>query len=252
MGAPKKQRPQLLPAVLACGGLIGCCFLLFPCDAFVPAPSNDALHAPRTSGARSDDLTPSAVAAGLVALFAASETANAANISPLDHGMPGMLESGMLQGILEKCVFGGLLMATVSSWWRGTVGSRQAALQEEGEKPVSFWAIAWSCLSLVFLLSDRWYESGHFPLSNMYESLMFLAWGVTAVTLYFASSEGSSQKVGVNSSRAEATSDIAVWHRLPPWPLWLLRHSHCRRSCKRLLRLCLHCNQTGSSCMSLW
>jgi len=212
MGAPKKQRPQLLPAALACGVLITCCFLRSPCRSFVPAPSNDALHAPRTTGARSDEITGSASVAGLIALFATSETANAANISPLDHGMPGMFESGMLQGIFEKCVFGGLLIATISSWWRGTVGSRQAATQEASDKPLSFWAIAWSCLSIVFLLSNRWYESGHFPLSNMYESLMFLAWGVTAVTLYFATSEGSSQKVGVNKSRAEATSDIAaVW-----------------------------------------
>jgi len=210
MGVLQKQRrPRLLPAALACGVLLTCCFLPSPCRSFVPAPSNKAL---RATSARLDGQDTSLSAAGLVALFATSETANAANISPLDHGMPGMLESGMLQGILEKCVFGGLLMATVSSWWRGTIGSRQAALQEKGEKPVSFWAIAWSCLSLVFLLSDRWYESGHFPLSNMYESLMFLAWGVTAVTLYFATSEGSSQKVGLNSSRAEATSDIAaVW-----------------------------------------
>eukprot|EP00419_Tripos_fusus_P013045 CAMPEP_0172669956 /NCGR_PEP_ID=MMETSP1074-20121228/10009_1 /TAXON_ID=2916 /ORGANISM="Ceratium fusus, Strain PA161109" /LENGTH=46 /DNA_ID= /DNA_START= /DNA_END= /DNA_ORIENTATION= len=44
----------------------------------------------------------------------------------------------------------------------------------------------------------------------MYESLMFLAWGVTAVTIYFANSEG--QNVGANTSRTEATSDIAaVW-----------------------------------------
>jgi len=253
MGAPKKQRPQLLPAALACGVLITCCFLRSPCRSFVPAPSNDALHALRTASARADQLTASASAAGLVALFATSDTANAANISPLDHGMPGMFEPGMLQGIFEKCVFGGLLIATISSWWRGTIGSRQAATQEAGEKPLSFWAIAWSCLSLVFLLSDRWYESGHFPLSNMYESLMFLAWGVTAVTLYFATSEGSSQKVGVNKSRAEATSDIAaVWASPTALAIVAFATLSLPKQLQRLLHLCLHCSQTGSSCMSLW
>mmetsp|Transcript_23936 Transcript_23936/g.46567 ORF Transcript_23936/g.46567 Transcript_23936/m.46567 type:complete len:478 (+) Transcript_23936:30-1463(+) len=211
MGAPQQQRrPQLLPVVLACGILISCWILLFPCRNFVPGPTNAALPTPRTTGVSSDENTASVSVAGLMAFLAKGETASAADISPLDHGMPGMLESGMLQGILEKCVFAGLLLATISSWWRGTVGSRQAAAQAAGEKPVPFWALAWSCLSIVFLLSNRWYESGHFPLSNMYESLMFLAWGVTAVTLYFANSE--SQNVGVNSSRAEATSDIAaVW-----------------------------------------
>jgi len=204
MGTPQKQRrPQLLPAALAC------CFFLSLSSSFVPAPSNK-LRAPETKGARSDEQAASASAAGVLALFAASATANAADISPLDHGMPGMLEAGMLQGIFEKCVFGGLLVATVSSWWRGTVGSRQAATQDAGEKPTSFWALAWSCLSLVLLLSDRWYESGHFPLSNMYESLMFLAWGVTAVTIYFATTDR--ERIGASSSREEATSDIAaVW-----------------------------------------
>lgn len=34
-------------------------------------------------------------------------------------------------------------------------------------------------LSLLVLLSLRWIESGHFPLSNLYESLMFLSWALT-------------------------------------------------------------------------
>lgn len=112
----------------------------------------------------------------------------------------------MLQGVFEKCVFGGLLSSTILAWWRGTLGSGQAQNQEAGGKPFTFWALGFSCLSLVVLLSDRWYESGHFPLSNMYESLMFLAWGVTAVTLYFSWSEQQQRR------NSEATSDVAaVW-----------------------------------------
>jgi len=38
-------------------------------------------------------------------------------------------------------------------------------------------------VALASLLATRWAESGHFPLSNMYESLLFLAWGVTSVHL---------------------------------------------------------------------
>jgi cytochrome c-type biogenesis protein CcsB len=32
-------------------------------------------------------------------------------------------------------------------------------------------------------LINRWIESGHFPLSNLYESLLFLSWGITSIYL---------------------------------------------------------------------
>lgn len=38
-------------------------------------------------------------------------------------------------------------------------------------------------LSLFLLLTLRWVESGHFPLSNLYESLMFLSWSLTTIHL---------------------------------------------------------------------
>lgn len=43
--------------------------------------------------------------------------------------------------------------------------------------------IASANLSLSCLLTIRWAESGHFPLSNLYESLLFLAWGFTTFHL---------------------------------------------------------------------
>ena len=36
---------------------------------------------------------------------------------------------------------------------------------------------------LLFLLLFRWKEDGHYPLSNIYESLIFLAWSITFVDL---------------------------------------------------------------------
>nr|UCS09652.1 heme attachment to plastid cytochrome c [Oedocladium prescottii] len=36
---------------------------------------------------------------------------------------------------------------------------------------------------LVGLLLFRWQNSGHFPLSNLYESLIFLSWGITTIHL---------------------------------------------------------------------
>nr|YP_009238134.1 heme attachment to plastid cytochrome c [Mychonastes homosphaera]AMO00943.1 heme attachment to plastid cytochrome c [Mychonastes homosphaera] len=38
-------------------------------------------------------------------------------------------------------------------------------------------------VALVAFLVLRWYDSGHFPLSNLYESLLFLSWSLT--TLHF-------------------------------------------------------------------
>jgi cytochrome c-type biogenesis protein CcsB len=40
-----------------------------------------------------------------------------------------------------------------------------------------------SNVSLTTLLCNRWIESGHFPLSNLYESLMFLSWSFTIIHL---------------------------------------------------------------------
>ena len=45
-------------------------------------------------------------------------------------------------------------------------------------------ALQLSNAALVLALASRWVESGHFPLSNMYESLLFLAWGTTATAIY--------------------------------------------------------------------
>lgn len=41
-----------------------------------------------------------------------------------------------------------------------------------------------SNVSIFILLVLRWKESGHFPLSNLYESLMFLAWTLTTIHLF--------------------------------------------------------------------
>jgi cytochrome c-type biogenesis protein CcsB len=38
-------------------------------------------------------------------------------------------------------------------------------------------------LILAFQLISRWIESGHFPLSSLYESLLFLCWGITFIYL---------------------------------------------------------------------
>jgi cytochrome c-type biogenesis protein CcsB len=55
-------------------------------------------------------------------------------------------------------------------------------------------AIANLCMAT--LLGARWIEAGYFPLSNLYESLFFLTWGITAVHL-IAENSSRSRLVGV-------------------------------------------------------
>ena len=46
---------------------------------------------------------------------------------------------------------------------------------------ISTWGMSLANLSLALLLLVRWISSGHFPLSNLYESLIFLAWAFTSI-----------------------------------------------------------------------
>ncbi|HEY9634209.1 MAG TPA: c-type cytochrome biogenesis protein CcsB [Coleofasciculaceae cyanobacterium] len=55
-------------------------------------------------------------------------------------------------------------------------------------------AIANLCIAA--LLGARWLEAGYFPLSNLYESLFFLTWGITGVHLIAENMSGS-RLVGV-------------------------------------------------------
>ena len=64
-----------------------------------------------------------------------------------------------------------------------------------------------SNISLFLLLCTRWVESGHFPLSNLYESLIFLSWALTSLHLIinsdsflvFQNTQPSLFKIGLGS-----------------------------------------------------
>lgn len=199
------NRPVLLPTLLVLA--LAC----WSWQAFVPAPRGvDNLASERV---QEQAVT---AAAGTVAALGALPAHAVDN--PLAHGAPGVMDANELQGWAERASFGGLLVCTLLAWWRGTLGSGQASAQADSGKPPAFWAMAFSNLALVVLLSNRWIESGHFPLSNMYESLSFLAWGVTAVTLYFTATENNNDDAKYFDSKAggaqakRVTGDIAaVW-----------------------------------------
>ncbi|WP_373542709.1 c-type cytochrome biogenesis protein CcsB [Chamaesiphon sp.] len=95
-----------------------------------------------------------------------------------------------LQNQLDNLSFG-ILLLTMLIYWVGAAFPSIPFLPNLGTTGM---AVANLCMAT--LLSARWIEAGYFPLSNLYESLFFLAWGVTAIHL-FAESISRSALVGV-------------------------------------------------------
>jgi cytochrome c-type biogenesis protein CcsB len=95
-----------------------------------------------------------------------------------------------LQNQLDNLSFG-ILLATMLVYWVGAAFPSLPLLANVGTTGM---AIANLCMAT--LLGARWIEAGYFPLSNLYESLFFLAWGITAIHL-FAESISRSALVGV-------------------------------------------------------
>ena len=91
-----------------------------------------------------------------------------------------------------------------------TIRPPQAFFTDEKRagKPEQYAMLAGN-LTLASLLAARWVESGHFPLSNMYESLLFLAWGVTGVHLVVTERDGYS-KSAVPGALAAPTALMVV------------------------------------------
>lgn len=67
-----------------------------------------------------------------------------------------------------------LLLALPAAFWSLSVG-------RNGQLTRSLVASANLCFTAQLIL--RWWDSGHFPISNLYESLCFLAWGCTLTQL---------------------------------------------------------------------
>jgi len=82
-----------------------------------------------------------------------------------------------LQGWLDNAAFA-VLFITMLAYWAGAAFPAVPYLQTAGTTGM---AIANLCIA--GLLGARWIEGGYFPLSNLYESLFFVAWGITAMHL---------------------------------------------------------------------
>ena len=80
-----------------------------------------------------------------------------------------------LEGQLDNAAFA-VLFLTMLVYWSGLAFSNVKVLPIMGGAGM---AIGNVCLAA--LLTARWIEGGYFPLSNLYESLFFIAWGITAM-----------------------------------------------------------------------
>ncbi len=94
-----------------------------------------------------------------------------------------------LEGLLDNVSFA-VLFVTMLVYW-----SALAFPNLSGLRPVGPAGMAVANLSIATLLSARWIEGGYFPLSNLYESLFFIAWGITAIH-FLAERMSGSQWVG--------------------------------------------------------
>jgi cytochrome c-type biogenesis protein CcsB len=96
----------------------------------------------------------------------------------------------LLQNWLDNGSFA-VLFLTMLIYWTGAAFPELRFLPTLGTAGM---AIANLCIAT--LLGARWLEAGYFPISNLYESLFFLAWGLTAVHL-IAENHSRSRLVGV-------------------------------------------------------
>ncbi|MBE9058470.1 c-type cytochrome biogenesis protein CcsB [Sphaerospermopsis sp. LEGE 08334] len=96
----------------------------------------------------------------------------------------------VLQNWLDNASFA-VLFCTMLVYW---VGAAFPSLSVTAALGTAGMAIANLCIAT--LLGARWIEAGYFPLSNLYESLFFLTWGITAVHL-IAENTSRSRLVGV-------------------------------------------------------
>ncbi|WP_017318471.1 c-type cytochrome biogenesis protein CcsB [Mastigocladopsis repens] len=100
------------------------------------------------------------------------------------------MELIVLQNWLDNGTFC-VLFITMLLYWVGAVFKGIPYLSTLGTAGM---AIANLCIAT--LLGARWLEAGYFPLSNLYESLFFLAWGITTIHL-IAENRSGSHLVGV-------------------------------------------------------
>ena len=82
-----------------------------------------------------------------------------------------------IQSSLDNIIFLVLLIVTIF-YWTSIIYTNFKLLSK-----ISFYGTVLANSLIFCLLSLRWLNYGYFPLSNLYESLLFLAWGITTATI---------------------------------------------------------------------
>lgn len=100
-----------------------------------------------------------------------------------------------LQNWLDNASFA-VLFITMLVYWVGVAFPQVQVLPTVGAT-----GMAIANIGLAALLGSRWLEAGYFPLSNLYESLLFIAWGITAVH-FLAETTSQSRLVGAFTAPA--------------------------------------------------
>ena len=86
-----------------------------------------------------------------------------------------------IQSSLDNIIFLILLIVTIF-YWASIIYTDFKLLSK-----ISFYGTILANSLIFCLLSLRWLNYGYFPLSNLYESLLFLAWGITFTTIVLES-----------------------------------------------------------------
>jgi len=91
-----------------------------------------------------------------------------------------------IQSYLDNIIFLVLLIITIV-YWASIIYTDFKLLSK-----ISFYGTIVANSLIFVLLGSRWLTYGYFPLSNLYESLFFLAWGITFTTIAIESKTKSS------------------------------------------------------------
>jgi cytochrome c-type biogenesis protein CcsB len=84
-----------------------------------------------------------------------------------------------IQNFSSNIVFGVLLFAMITYWVNLSLFRNSYVLSKIGRLSTIS-----ANLILFFILCSRWIVAGYFPLSNLYESLLFLTWMLLTIYLY--------------------------------------------------------------------
>lgn len=82
-----------------------------------------------------------------------------------------------LKNSLDNVVFLVLFIGLLGYWVNLAFPSIKSSSR------IGFFGILTANVILSLLLGWRWFENGYFPLSNLYESLLFFTWGITLITV---------------------------------------------------------------------